>query len=154
MDTLATTEGQVWVGLFAFLGSVLSTAVMLYTQTRNRRWAKEDAKEVADQLAAKQEAALAEVKQAAIDRHQVLVQKIDDNTSLTAWAADKAAMALTEANNFDRKWMVIEKIFAAAHQEPTPEVRAAILDTQGTVKATHEIVARELDHRGGHDDRG
>jgi hypothetical protein len=132
----ATTQGQFWVAVCSLLGSAMGTAVMLYTQARNRRWAKEDAKELA-QLTA--------------ESHRVLAEKIDDNTSLTAWAADKAAMAINEANNFERKWQVIEKMFMASAPQ-ADEVRAAVLETKHTVEATHEIVARELDHHG--DDRG
>jgi hypothetical protein len=60
-------------------------------------------------------------------------------------------MAINEANNFERKWQVIEKMFMASAPQ-ADEVRAAVLETKHTVEATHEIVARELDHHG--DDRG
>jgi hypothetical protein len=144
-------QGQVWVAVVAALSSLIGTLVALYTQARNRRWQIEDA----ERLEKKTAAGLQEVKETNEAHHQVLKQAIDDNTLLTAWAADKAAIAVEAGNNWDRKWMVIEKMFSereagviATHAE---EVHKAVLETKETVEKTHEIIERELDHGGSHE---
>jgi hypothetical protein len=123
-STAALQQGQVWVALIAAATSIIGTAITLYTQARNRRWDKEDAAEREAKIAR----GLEEVKDRTTQQHREVKQAIEDNTSLTAWAADKAALAINQGNNFERKWEVIEKIFAASN----PVV--------ATAKEQHEIV--------------
>lgn len=150
MDTLATSEGQIWVGLFAFLGSILSTAVMLYTQARNRRWQKEDAAAAAQELAEKTAALAAELKRETRQHAKELGAKLDHNTELTG-------MAYNAANNFELKLERLAKVFDSVHTdretmrhltELTADTNQAILtDIQPDVAAIKDAVTR--DHKDG-----
>lgn len=72
-------------------------------------------------------------------QHEETTRLINDNTALTAFAADRADAALTEANRFDRKWRVIERMFNEVHSDPDQLSRVKAI-----VSDTNNIVRREL----------
>lgn len=44
------------------------------------------------------------------EKHDLIVQKIDDNTALTSLAVERADAAYSEANEFKRKWQLVEQM--------------------------------------------
>lgn len=52
------------------------------------------------------------------EKHELIVQKLDENTALTSLAVDKAEAAFTEANNFNRKWEMVERMFRNVPRSP------------------------------------
>lgn len=58
-----------------------------------------------------------DLKRTIDQKHDVIVQKLDDNTALTSLAADKAVEAYNQANNFNQKWSLIEDMFRRVQRD-------------------------------------